>query len=205
MERMEPSDAATVAQALAGDRDAFQAVVERHSRSLFRLAFRMTGNEHDAEEVVQEAFLRAYRRLDQFESRASLGTWLYRICANCALDLLRVRRREDERRQEEAPAENEDAPSLVEQMPADAPSPERLVLSRQMGDRIEHALSSLSDMERAAFLMRHSEGLSIEEIGAALGLKPSATKNSIFRAVQKMRRALEPFTGAGMARTAGTS
>src|SRR5919197_6243800 len=81
--------AAVLARARQGDSDAFRALVERHSRSAFRLAFRMTGHEQDAEDVVQESFLRAYRHLGRFEARADFGTWLYRIVANCAVDLMR--------------------------------------------------------------------------------------------------------------------
>nr|HEV7955221.1 sigma-70 family RNA polymerase sigma factor [Candidatus Acidoferrales bacterium] len=85
MIRMDGGDAENVALALGGDQDAFRVLVERHSRTLFRLAHRMTGNEQDAEEVVQEAMLRAYRRLDKFEARSNFGTWLYRIAVNCSL------------------------------------------------------------------------------------------------------------------------
>jgi RNA polymerase sigma-70 factor (ECF subfamily) len=196
MKRMAETDALAVQQAQAGDRDAFRALVERHSRSIFRLAFRMTGNEHDAEEVVQETFLRAYRRLDKFESRANFGTWLYRIGVNCSLDLMRARQRHEANRDAPAPAADEHAPGPVEQVDSEAPSQERVVWSGQLGERIREALGTLSDIERAAFLLRHMEGLSIEEIGAALGLRESATKNSIFRAVQKIRRALEPALAA---------
>src|SRR5258708_5309618 len=83
--------AAVLARAQQRDGEAFRALVERHSRSVFRLAFRMTGNEQDAEDVVQESFLRAYRQLGRFESRANFGTWLYRIVANCAVDLMRAK------------------------------------------------------------------------------------------------------------------
>src|SRR5438046_10374716 len=82
---------AVLARARQGDSEAFRALVERHSRSVFRLAFRMTGNEQDAEDVVQESFLRAYRQLGRFESRANFGTWLYRIVATCSGDLMRAR------------------------------------------------------------------------------------------------------------------
>src|SRR5258706_16323797 len=95
---MTASDApAVLARARQGDSDAFRALVERHSRSAFRLAFRMTGNEEDAEDVVQESFLRAYRHLGRFQARANFSTWLYRIVANCALDLLNTRRTKRER------------------------------------------------------------------------------------------------------------
>ena len=86
---MEDSDLAAVARVRAGDEDGFRLLVERHGRSVFRLAYRMTGNEHDAEDVVQETFLRAYKQINRYESRASFGTWLYRIAANYALDLMR--------------------------------------------------------------------------------------------------------------------
>src|SRR5437773_9942893 len=79
------SDALAVERTLAGDRDAYRVLVERHSHSVFRLAYRMTGNRHDAEEVVQEAFLRGYQKLGQFAARANFGTWVYRIAANYAI------------------------------------------------------------------------------------------------------------------------
>src|SRR3977135_799701 len=87
---------AVLARARQGDTDAFRVLVERHSRSLFRLAYRMTGNEQDAEDVVQESFLRAYKQLAKFDERASFGTWLYRIAMNCSLDLVRSRKRRSE-------------------------------------------------------------------------------------------------------------
>ena len=192
MQWMADSDAAQVALVLGGDPDAFRVLVERHSRRLFRLAYRMMGNEHDAEEVVQDAFLRAYRRLDQFESRANFGTWLYRICANCALDQRRKLRGESRRVEPPAPVDVE-SPDPLDVVPSAAPGPERLALSGELGAQVEAAMDSLSSMERMAFVLRHVEGLGIEEIAQALGLNQGATKNSIFRAVQKLRRHLEPL------------
>src|SRR5438045_8283479 len=102
MEALEVGSAeAALARARRGDSDAFRELVERHSRSVFRLAFRMTGNEQDAEDVVQESLLRAYRQLGRFEARANFGTWLYRITSNCAVDLMRARQaRHDQTRGE---------------------------------------------------------------------------------------------------------
>src|ERR1700680_4049143 len=119
--------AAVLARARQGDSDAFRALVERHSQQVFRLAFRMTGNEQDAEDVVQESFLRAYRQLGRFESRANFGTWLYRIVANCSVDLMRAR----QARQAQARVESLDE---LESVPAtsDGPSPERLAQSAQI-------------------------------------------------------------------------
>src|SRR5437870_12543365 len=89
MEALETS--AALARARRGDSEAFRELVERHSRSVFRLAYRMTGNEHDAEDVVQESFLRAYRQLGGFGSRANWGSWIYRIGSYCPRELLRAK------------------------------------------------------------------------------------------------------------------
>jgi len=187
---MEMSDSVAVAQARAGDSGAFRVLVERHSRNLFRLAYRMTGHQEDAEDVVQETFLRAYRQLAKFDERASFGTWLYRIAANYSLDLIRARKRRGEQ-QEQAPEEGGLDP--VQSTPAEGPTPERLALSGEVGRYVASALNQLSDMERAAFVLRHFEGMCIDDIGRTLGVQPNAAKHSIFRAVQKLRRALEPL------------
>src|ERR671937_435994 len=142
---MDASDAAAVlARARQGDGEAFRALVERHSRSVFRLAFRMTGNEQDAEDVVQESFLRAYRQLGRFESRAHFGTWLYRIVANCSVDLMRTR----QARRDQSSGETLDETSLGH-LRAEAPSPERLAQSAEISRRVTDALDHLSPLERA--------------------------------------------------------
>jgi RNA polymerase sigma-70 factor, ECF subfamily len=188
--RMPQTDAATVAMARGGDSEAFRALVERHSRAVYRLAHRMTGNPSDAEDVVQETFLKAYKQLGRFESRANFGTWLHRIAVNCSIDLIRSRPHRET---------GHDADDLDAIGGADAMSdtvqrtPERLMLSTEVQERITSAMSALSHRERAAFVLRHFEGHSIEDISRSLGLKTNATKHSIFRAVRKMRAALEPF------------
>src|ERR687892_1691737 len=88
---MTETDAVAVARARGGDSEAFRQLVERHSRGVYKVAFRITGRAEDAEDVVQETFLKAYRQLDRFEERSSFGTWLHRIAWNCSVDLLRAR------------------------------------------------------------------------------------------------------------------
>lgn len=195
MTGMVDSDAAQVAQVLGGDRDAYRVLVERHSRRLFQLAYRMTGNEQDAEEIVQDAFVRAYRKLERFESRSNFGTWLYRICANCALDRMRKQRTEESHR-ERPRDEEEGTPGPLDVAASEAPGPDRVAISGELGAGVRTAMKTLSATERAAFVMRHVDGFSIEEIAKSLGLNIGATKNSIFRAVQKLRRQLEPLVGA---------
>ena len=188
MEALEAS--AALARARRGDGEAFRELVERHSHSVFRLAFRMTGNEQDAEDVVQESFLRAYKQLARFESRANFGTWLYRITANCAVDHIRARQaRHDVSRGEALDTE-------VHQPAADAPDPERRAHSAEIERTVQQAMNGLSPLERAAFTLRHYEGRSIDEIATTLGLGMSAAKHSVFRAVKKLRLALEPLREA---------
>ena len=186
---MEASDLAVVARVKAGDHDAFRHLVERHSRSVFRLAYRLTGHEQDAEDVVQEAFLKAFREIRRFEARSSFATWLYRIAVNCSHDLRRQRPRAGTRPSLDDPDGGVLA-DLADTSPA--ADPLRELASRRIDERVHAAMSGLSAQERSAFVMRHFEGLSIEEIGRVLGLRTSAAKHSIFRAVHKLRRALEP-------------
>jgi len=198
------SDAIAVERTLAGDRDAFRVLVVRHSRTVYRMAYRMMGNAHDAEEVVQEAFVRAYRKLRQFAGNANFGTWVYRIAANYAIDRMRQKKAEESRLA--APSRpDEDGPQAdpMNELADGAPSPERLVASAQLGERMRAALEMLSPPERTAIVMRHWDGCGIEEIATVLKSNPNATKNTVFRAVQKLRRALQPFQ-EGKARAMGT-
>src|SRR3954447_17294651 len=188
---MPQTDAATVALARDGDSEAFRALVERHSRAVYRLAHRVTGSAADAEGVVQETFLKAYRQLSRFESRANFGTWLHRIAVNCSIDLIRSR----PHREAGHDAADLDQLGSNDEVQRQV-SPERLMLSTEVQDRVAGAMSALSAMERAAFALRHFEGQSIDEISRALGLKANATKHSIFRAVKKMRVALEPLVSS---------
>ncbi len=180
---MSRSDSELVAAVLAGEREAYRELVERHTRAAHRLAWRITGNDADAEDVVQEAFLRAYRNLERFDQRASFATWLLRIAANYSLDLVRARKR--------TVVPGEHFPDVADR----APTPDRVALGAQLQARLAEGIESLSEQERTAFVLRHFEGHSIDEIGRALNMGESAAKHSIFRAVRKLRRVLEPAFG----------
>jgi len=180
---MEISDEAAVELTRRGDPDAFRVLVDRHSRAVYRLAWRMTANSHEAEDIVQETFLRAYKQLKRFDGRAAFSTWVHRIAVNCSLDLIRTRKR----RQHESGDDG-----ILPNVPSSDPSPERSVQSAQIRELLDRAMRELSDMERCAFTLRHHDGLGIEEISRALGVQPNAAKHSIFRALKKLRRILEP-------------
>lgn len=190
--QMDAQDAAAVAQVLAGDRDAFRTLVERHSRSVFRLAYRLTGSESDADDVVQEAFLRAYAKLETFQNQASFKTWLCRIAVNYSMDMMAKRKHEAVM---PTTSGDDGEPEREIEVPSSGPGPERLVLSAEVEEAMRGGMESLTRVERTAFVMRHFEGCSIEEIGGVLHQSIGSAKNTVFRAVQKMRRSLAPFVG----------
>ncbi len=181
-------DSEIINRVLEGDVDRFRLLVDRHSRAIFRLAWRMTGNEHDAEDVVQETFIRAYRQLARFELRANFGTWIHRIAVNCALDQIKARTRRGRGVDSRDPDDD-----VVESLASMEPAQDRLLASREARLAVRSAMERLSPNERTAFVLRHFEGMSIEEIGSTLGTRVNATKNTIFRAVQKLRSELEPL------------
>jgi RNA polymerase sigma-70 factor (ECF subfamily) len=188
---MEAGDAAAaLARARQGDGDAFRVLVDLHARNAFALAFRLTGDNRDAEDVVQESFIRAFRQLGRFESRSNFGTWLHRIVVNCAMDALRARH---SRREERTVSPSDD--ELPDVLPAPGPSPERLARSAEIRRRVDTSMSLLTPQERVAFALRHYEGLSIDDIGRTLGVQKSAAKHAVFRAVRKLRAALAPLRG----------
>jgi RNA polymerase sigma-70 factor (ECF subfamily) len=182
-------DEAAVARARGGDEEAFRLLVDRHSRSVYRLAYRMTGQAEDAEDVVQETFVRVFRQLDRFEARSNFGTWLYRIAFNCAVDYTRTRHHRV----------RPDGIDVLEQLPATkAPTSHDLAYATEIEACVQRALDALSAQERAAFVMRHFEGCTIEEICRTLDIRTNAAKHAVFRAVRKMRIALGPLVAGRM-------
>ncbi|MGC2657215.1 MAG: sigma-70 family RNA polymerase sigma factor [Bryobacteraceae bacterium] len=190
---MEWTDAEAAAEARSGNKHAFRVLVDRYSKGIFRLAFLMTGNEQDAEDMVQETFLRSYKQIHSFDNRATFGTWLRKICVNCSLNFLRARKN----RKEQTPPAHVEEPTAnwLDQVAAPTPSPERLTQSGELASMLGPALKMLTDAERTAFILRHYEGSSIEDIARTLGLQTGAAKQTVFRAVQKLRGALEPAWG----------
>jgi RNA polymerase sigma-70 factor, ECF subfamily len=186
MLRMDKNDQAAIRAVLSGDKEAYGALVVRHSAKLFRVAFRITGNEADAEDVVQETFLRGYRKLESFELRSDFGTWIYRIAVRCALDRI-----SGPRIDQNSTVGEESDPQQHEVQVADlAAGPDRLLLSGEIGAMQEMAMLSLTPTERTAFVLRHVEDCTSEQIATALGMEPNAAKQAVFRAVQKLRRRL---------------
>ncbi|HEY1270602.1 MAG TPA: sigma-70 family RNA polymerase sigma factor [Terriglobales bacterium] len=181
-------DATAVARVKAGEKDAFRLLTERHSHALFRLAFRLMENEAEAEEVVQDTFLRAYQGLARFEERSNFGTWVYRIAINRCYDLLASRKARPQ------PLDPDpDDPSPEEHILSGRPGPERVLLSQEIKLRLGSAMKQLTAREHTAFVLRHFEGRSIEEIARLMNMRQGAAKNTVHRAVQRLRHQLLPL------------
>ena len=185
--RMANDEARWVARASAGDAAAFRHLVDAHAAALFRVCARITGDKALAEDAVQEAFFNAYRHLREFDGRSAFSTWLHRIAVNAALGEMRKRNRVEAA----LPEDDEAADVLASAMEA-PPGPERQARSAEFGRDLATQLKRMSAIERTAFVLRHHEGQSIEEISETLSLSESASKQAIFRAVKKLRGALEP-------------
>lgn len=191
---MNKAEADAIQQILAGNRDAYRVLMDRHFCAVHRIAFRITGNQADAEEAAQEAFLRAYNKLPSFRRDASFSTWITRIAMNTAINLVE-RRNRDLSQNGPRIADN---PSSIDQtiQLADAyPGPERQLLDLEAATLRNDALAALTPMERTAFTLRHMEDLPIAEIAAALNVPANSAKQAIFRAVGKLRRSLAPLAG----------
>jgi len=177
-----------IGRVVAGDRDAYRVLMERHLPAVLRLTTRITGNSVDAEEAAQDAFLRAYRKLPEFRREAAFGTWVYRIAMNCALDL--VERRSLDLNWNAVPMDGELGVAPVAE--SHRASPERELLDREAQTLREEAMQILTPMERTAFVLRHMEDQPIPVISAALGVPENSARQAVFRAVGKLRRQLKP-------------
>ncbi len=176
----------------AGDRREFARLVEAYSGPLYRLALKMLGNVQDAEDVLQNTFLKALQHLHEFEGRSSLSTWLYRIAVNEALMLLRGRRPETS--VSDLSAEDEDDEVETPRQFVDwCCLPEEELLSSEARRYLEEAIQRLPPKLRVVFLLRDIEGLSIQETSQALQLSEAAVKTRLLRARLHLREQLSAF------------
>ena len=179
------------------DKQAFAELVERNSNNIYRLGLKMTGNPQDAEDVLQETFIKAYNHLDKFEGRSKISTWLYRIAVNEALMLLR--KRKDDHTSIDQGVQTDDGAVLPKQIVDWCCLPEKELMRDEVKDHIEEAVEKLSDANRAAFLLRDVEGLSTREAAEALDISESAIKVRLMRARMQLREDLTGFFAQKMA------
>ncbi|TLY28818.1 MAG: sigma-70 family RNA polymerase sigma factor [Ignavibacteria bacterium] len=184
-------------RAQQGDREAFRHLVERSNADVYRLAYDMTRNRHDAEDLSQEVFIRAHRSLANFRREAKWSTWLYRITVNLCLDhrdkqsRKRMEYRDDTGYEDQADGSSrrEARNSGAASSPATS-SPDRETESVMIQQHIEQALSRLPAQERAVFSLRHYHDLPLKEIADTMNIAEGTVKSHLFRALQRLRREL---------------
>ena len=184
-------DTLLVRDAQRGNRAAFEELVRHYDQAVLRLAIHLTGSEHEAQDVYQEAFLKAYKSIGNFRFECSFYTWIYRIVTNLCLDHLRKRqvRKEDAPVATDAAGEQYDVLDQVPDGRAGA-NPERDLMRRELGKRIGSALEKLTPRERMVFELKHYHGLKLRTVGEVLNTTEETAKNTLFRATQKLRGAL---------------
>lgn len=175
-----------------GDRAAFRRLVEAETRPLYAVAARITRDAALAEDAVQEALFNAWRHLRDFDGRANFKTWLHRITVNAALEQLR-RRSGREQTMADAVPDDDEREDFLATRADELPGPEQLAAGGEIGSQVQAQLDRMTHLERSAFVLRHHEGQSLEEICSVLSINVSACKQAIFRAVRKLRSALEPL------------
>lgn len=176
-----------VDRARHNDLQAFRQIVDRYKTTVYRIAYDMTGNRHDSEDICQEVFLKAYRSLGKFRGASKLSTWLYRITVNVCYDhrsrksFTSMKTRDDlEQSAQEAPLFHGNASN----------HPEQTAEASVMQMHIERALTKLSPRERSIFVLRHYSDLQLKEIAETLGISEGAVKSILFRALKRLQKEL---------------
>ncbi|MCG6927044.1 MAG: sigma-70 family RNA polymerase sigma factor [Acidobacteria bacterium] len=178
------SDRDLMARLAAGDREALAPLMERHYPRLYRLALSYVRNPDDALDVVQETFVKAFRKADRWDGSTEAGPWLSRVAVNQSIDRWRRNRR---RQATFTPlAEGDHDESLA----AGGPDPDRRVLRREMRDRLAMALEDLPERQRAVVVLRHYQEMSLDEIAQTLGMRLGTVKSTLHRALGRMRTGL---------------
>jgi RNA polymerase sigma-70 factor (ECF subfamily) len=193
----EPTDEMLAARAAAGDEFAFEIIVTRYQARVFRLAWRLTANEGDAADVLQETFLQVYRNLATFRGDSRFGTWLYRIATNAALMNRRARsRRPSESLDAFLPCFDENG--LHAATPTElraAAGVEQALDRRRLAEKALAAIDRLPDNYREAFVLRDLEEMTTAQVAELLGLEPAAVRQRVHRARMMLRGYLGALTG----------
>jgi RNA polymerase sigma-70 factor, ECF subfamily len=185
-----------VAAAKRGDLSAFEELVNRYERKIFRLTMNITGNREDAEDAMQDAFLKSYSHLKDFHGQSRFYTWLVRIAANEALMRLRKRRPNVFSLDEPVDKEEELAPRELREW---GPGPEQRFAQTEMGEILAKAIGELDPEFRTVFVLRDIEDLSTEEAASAMGISVPAVKSRLLRARLKLRQKLNQYFQPGRA------
>jgi len=179
-----------IERAQQGEMEAFRLLVERSKINVYRLAYDLTGNRHDAEDLSQDVFVKAFRSLRHFRGDAKWSTWLYRITVNAAMDRKKAKAQKHLMFRDPSAAE-EDGQELSPSDPE--PSPDRLTDAGIIRGNIDRALEELSPKERSVFVLRHYHDLSLRQIAESMSISEGTVKSFLFRAIRRLRKSLECY------------
>lgn len=174
-----------------GDREEFALMVDTYSTKIYRLALRMMSNEQEAEDVLQETFMNAYKALPSFEGRSSLGTWLYRIASNQAL--MRLRKKNPVAMSVDDPIVDDEWEEIPRQFVDWCCLPEKELMTTEALDELDSALDTLTSNLRTVFILRDVNGLSTRETAQVLNISEAAVKTRLLRGRLKLREALSSY------------
>lgn len=179
-----------LARAREGDAGAFQEIVDRYKRQIFFLALDLTSNHHDAEDLSQEVFVKAYTSIKGFRGDAKISSWLHRIAVNTHLD---QRRKKSFMLLKHSDELNESIGAHAVVDSGSGANPEKKVLQANVQKHINEALETLTAKERAVFVLRHYQDLAIKEIAEAMKISEGTVKSFLFRAIKKLQKALSVY------------
>lgn len=188
---LEPNEQMLINGLRNGDEAAFRELVDTYKKKIYYLAYDFTHNHHDAEDISQVVFMKAYRSMKTFKRNAKLSSWLYRIAVNAGIDHIRKKTDISDSMDEESFQEGAVEFSLGGERFDE--NPEKSAEARMMQTRVEKALEKVSNRERTVFVLRHYNNLNLEEIAETLGLSLGAVKSFMFRAVRKLRKELSAY------------
>ena len=181
-------DFSLIREVQRGNHAAFEKLVCAHDQGVLRLALRITGSQADAQDIYQETFLRAFRKLDRFHYECAFSTWIYRIATNICLDHLRKKHQRNETGATEVRADGEEYDLLNQVSDDRTPSnPGQQALERELGAHISRALTTLTPRERIIFELKHYQGMTLRTLSGIFNCSEPTIKTTLFRATRKLR------------------
>ena len=190
---MEENETNLIERVCSGDIYAFQEIVERYKKKIYYIAYDIVGDFHEAEDVSQEVFIKMYRSLDRFRKDAKMGSWLYQIAVNTAIDSLRRKKSKPRINVEDIDSVRKQEQALESASPE--ADPERRAVASLMQEHIDSALNKITPQERTVFVMRHYNEFKIREIADVLEVSSGTVKSLLFRALKKLRKELSLSQG----------
>lgn len=186
------SESALIENIKQGERASFDILVSLYQQKGFSIAYNLVGNIEDAKDILQEAFVKVYLNIKGFQEKAQFFTWFYRIVVNCSLDFLRKQKRKERIFVEAIKDEEEQGKKL--EIPDSSSEPARVAILRELGQELEDCIAKLSKNQKLCFVLKHQNGLTVQEISEILKCNPATVKVHLFRAANNLRNSLAKYS-----------